>query len=164
MKEGITEVGLRGRQQDVTSGPVVKSEESSMTTSLPPVRSSLSVLPLTKLPPLFTSIRRAESGGSIRLIVAGELDLAARDRFDADLAEAQDHSDRVLIDLRALTFIDCACLATLFVAAGHAQREGAALILVGPLVQVRRLLDLIGSPPGVAVLDHGDLHEQPVAA
>jgi anti-anti-sigma factor len=137
-----------------------------MSTSLPPFRSSPSVLALSKPPPLFTSSNRAEPGGSIRLLLAGELDLAVRDRFDADLAQAQDHSDRVLIDLGALTFIDCACLASLFAAGRRAGHEHAVLIFLGPLGQVRRLLDLVGAPTEVSVLDHGDLdeHRAPVAA
>jgi anti-anti-sigma factor len=150
----------------VTSGPVAKSEEfRMMITSLRPSRSALSVLPPAK-PPLFTSSRRAETDGSIRLIVAGELDLAARHHFETDLGEAQDASDRVLLDLGALTFIDCACIASLFAAAGRGRREGAVLIIVSPCGQVRRVLDLVGSPAGVAVLEHDDLPERraPVAA
>lgn len=105
-------------------------------------------------------------GGSIRLIVAGELDLAARHRFQAALDGAQNDSDRVLLDLRALTFIDCACIASLFAAATPGRGERAALVLLSPRGQVRRMLDLVGSPAGLAVLEHDDLpeHRAPVAA
>jgi anti-anti-sigma factor len=115
---------------------------------------------------VFISSRRAETGGSIRVILAGELDLAERRHLESDLEMAQNDSHRVLIDLRALSFIDCACTATLFASARRARGEGAVLIFLGPLGQVRRLLDLVGPPPGVAVLERSDLHEPrpPVAA
>jgi anti-anti-sigma factor len=132
----------------------------------PPFRSPLSLLPPPQPPPLFMANRRVEPGGSIYLLVAGELDLPVQRHFESALAEAQDDSDRVLLDLSALTFIDCACLATLFIAAMRGRRDQAALILLAPRGQVRRLLDVVGAPPGVAVLDHGDLpeHRAPVAA
>jgi hypothetical protein len=46
-----------------------------MTTFLPSIRPALRVLPPPRPSPQFSSSRRAETGGSIRLILAGELDL-----------------------------------------------------------------------------------------
>lgn len=135
-----------------------------MSISPSPSRPMLSVVSRPRPAPLFISSRRAEAGGSIRLVLAGELDLSARHRFDGDVAEAQAHSGRVLLDLRALTFVDCACLAIVFAAARRARSEGSVLILLDPRGQVRRMLDLVGSPPGTAVLDEGDLREHRVPA
>lgn len=104
----------------------------------------------------FTSTRRAESG-SIRLILAGELDLAFRPAFETAVADAQTDSDRVLLDMRALTLIDCANLAVVFNAAERSRRDESVLILLSPRDQVRRVLDLLGAPPGAAVLDHEEL-------
>ncbi len=42
-----------------------------------------------KPPARFISSRRAETGGTIRLILAGDLDLAARRHLESDLDEAQ---------------------------------------------------------------------------
>jgi anti-anti-sigma factor len=106
--------------------------------------------------PSFLSSRRAEPGGTIRLILAGELDLASQPYFKAALDSAQADSDRVLLDLNALTLIDCACLSTIFAAAERGRHEEAVLILLKPRGQVRRVLDLVGLPPGVSILAHGD--------
>jgi anti-anti-sigma factor len=128
-----------------------------MTTSVSAGSPSLS--PLTKAnppPPFFLSSRRAEAGGTIRLCLAGELDLAAQPEFKAALDAAQADSDRVVLDLSALTLIDCAALSTIFVAADRGRRDGAVLILFDPRGQVRRLLDLVGPPPGVSVLAQDD--------
>jgi anti-anti-sigma factor len=108
-------------------------------------------------PPLFSSTRRTESGGSIRLILAGELDLAARPQLITALDGAQDDSDRVVLDLAALVLIDCACLFVVFVAGDRSARERAVLILFNPRDQVRRMFDLVGTPAGVMILDSGDL-------
>jgi anti-anti-sigma factor len=106
-------------------------------------------------PPFFLSSRRFETGGSIRLILAGELDLAAHPTFQAALDSARADSDRVLLDLSALTFIDGDALAIIFAAAERLHREGAALILVEPRGQVRRVLSLLNLPPAVSVLTEG---------
>jgi anti-anti-sigma factor len=116
-------------------------------------------LPPAMPPPLFMVSRRAETGGTIRLVLVGELDLAAQHHFEADLESAQHHSDRVVLDLRALSLIDCACVGTIFAAARRARDEGAVLILLAARGAVRRVLDLIGPPPDAAVLDPGDIHE-----
>lgn len=138
---------------------------SHLPQSRPKPKGQLSSAP--ELPPwLFMSTRRAEPGGTIRLILAGELDLAANLHFEATLDAAQADSDRVMLDLSALTLIDCSGLGTVYAAAERARREGTALILLEPRGQVRRLLGLVGRPPGVSVLDRGDLRElqPPVAA
>jgi anti-anti-sigma factor len=109
------------------------------------------------LPHLFTSTRWAETGGSIRVFLAGELDLAGRAHFESALADAQGDSNRVLVDLGALTLIDCSALSVLFTAAERSRREDGLLILVSPRGQVRRMVELVGAPPGVAVLDREDL-------
>ena len=116
-------------------------------------------------PQFFLASRRAEAGGAIRLVLAGELDLAEQPEFKAALDAAQTDSDRVVLDLGALTLIDCACLSTIFAAAEHGRSEEAVLLLLGPCGQVLRLLDL-AAPPGVSVLAQGDPPDRvaPVAA
>jgi anti-anti-sigma factor len=113
-------------------------------------------------PPLFSCTRRAEGRNSIRLVLAGELDLSARTHFEQALRDAQTDASRVTLDLQALTLIDCASLSVVFDAAIEARRRDAVLILLDPRGQVRRVLDLTGVPDGVAVLERSD--SKPLAA
>jgi anti-sigma B factor antagonist len=135
-----------------------------MTVSAPDLSSSLS--PVTKAmppPPFFLCSRRAEAGSTIRLVLAGELDLAAEPEFKAALHTARAESDRVLLDLTALTLIDCAALSTIFAAAEGSDGKEAVLVLFEPRGQVRRMLGLVGPPPGVSVLPRGDSPDQVIA-
>lgn len=113
--------------------------------------------PLPVLPIGFSWTRRAERPDSVRLVLAGELDLAARPIFEAALGGAQTDSYRVLLDLGALTLIDCASLRVVFAAAARSRGEGAVLILLSMRGQVRRLIDLVGAPRGVVILEQEDL-------
>jgi anti-anti-sigma factor len=132
---------------------------SPQTTTAPVRRPPGSLRP----PPLFTCTRRAENGGSIRLLLAGELDLAARAHFAQAVGDAQSDSNRVVLDLRMLTLIDCASLSVVFDAAVEARRTGGVLILLDPRGQVRRVLDLTGAPDGVAVLERSDSEPETAA-
>lgn len=111
-------------------------------------------------PPLFSCSRMAEHGGRVRLILAGELDLASRGHFEQALSDALSAGSRVLLDLRALTLIDCASLSVVFDAALDARRTGVVLVLLEPRGQVRRVLDLVGAPDGVAVLERTDIEQE----
>jgi anti-anti-sigma factor len=113
-------------------------------------------------PPLFSCTRRAEGRDSIRLILCGELDLSARPHFEQAMRDAQCDASRVVLDLQALTLIDCAALAVVFDAAAEARRRDTVLVLLEPRGQVRRVLDLTGAPDGVAVLERSDA--EPLAA
>lgn len=127
-----------------------------------PAVSTQSVGPSLRPSPLFSCSRRAEGRGSIRLILAGELDLSARAHFEQALRDAQSDASRVVLDLQALTLIDCASLSVVFDAAVETRRRDGVLILLDPRGQVRRVLDLTGAPDGVAVLASSDA--EPVAA
>jgi len=126
---------------------------------MPVPASSLSRRPGLAPSPLFCCTRRAEGTSSIRLILAGELDLSVRPHLEQAMKDAQADAGRVVLDLQALTLIDCASLAGVFGAAVQARRDDAILILLEPRGQVRRVLDLTGAPDGVAVLERSDVLE-----
>jgi anti-sigma B factor antagonist len=77
-------------------------------------------------------------GGTCVLTLAGELDLCRAPALERALAEAAEPDAareglRVVVDLRAVTFLDSNTLALLLAAHGRQQaRRGELLILVGP--------------------------------
>jgi len=77
-------------------------------------------------------------GGTTVLAVSGELDLHRAPALERALAEALEpdaaqERRRVVVDMRAVTFLDSTTLALLLAAHGRQQaRGGEVLILVGP--------------------------------
>lgn len=132
--------------------------------SVPPASLTSPSGPALVPPSLFTCTLRVEGRGTIRLVLAGELDLSFRAHFQQALTDAQADASRVILDLQALTLIDCASLSVVFDAAVEARRRDAVLILLDPRGQVRRVLDLTGAPDGAAVLERGDAEALTAAA
>jgi anti-anti-sigma factor len=81
------------------------------------------------------------TAGSVVVRAVGELDLATCDDLHATLAPLRDKPRAILLDLSALTFIDCAGLRELQIA-GLAQSRVA---VVAPSAPVLRLLQLSGA-------------------
>ena len=74
----------------------------------------------------------------------GELDLSTAGAFDRCLWEAQSHSRRVVLDLRALVFIDSAGLRSVLAARLRAINWHHRLDVVCGPGQARRMLSLSG--------------------
>jgi anti-anti-sigma factor len=93
--------------------------------------------------------------GVTRLWLVGEFDLAAAPGLDAALRQAQSGSDRVVVDLRQLVFLDCTCLQTLLVAHACAQRAGVRLTIAHPPRAVKHLLALTGTADRLTIVHAG---------
>lgn len=111
--------------------------------------------PVEAPPPPPAAIRfeckcKLDAQGSAFLELSGELDGAVCGEFETRLAEAVRASATVTLDLRRLTFMDCAGYAVLL-AAARASRPEARLILTGCRGQVSRFLDLVGLPEKVEI-------------
>ena len=79
------------------------------------------------------------------LAVSGELDLAAASSLEEELDRAlSSGSQRIVVDLKSLEFIDSTGLSVLVRAHQRAQESGLELGLVNPGAQVERLLSLTG--------------------
>lgn len=82
-------------------------------------------------------------GGGHLVIASGELDLAATPRLSTVLAMAGSGStQRVVLDLVAVDFIDSTALGTILRAAEELDRAGHRLAVVVPEGPVRRLLEM----------------------
>ena len=83
-------------------------------------------------------------GASVVVSVRGELDITSRQRFDDCLSEAAASSDRVILDMSAVDFMDTSALAVIV---GHWRRQVAAggmLLLAGARYRYTRALWITG--------------------
>lgn len=76
------------------------------------------------------------------LRLEGEVDLARQPSMVADIASRLRQDPRLIIDVTAVTFIDCTGLGTLLAAQTHAHEVGGHLALVGPCAPLSRILEL----------------------
>jgi anti-anti-sigma factor len=92
-----------------------------------------------------------EEGGSgaAWVRVAGELDLLTSPKLEQTLGEAQRYARLVALDLRELTFIDCAGVHVIL----DAQRAECRLVLVRGQAHVDRVLTLTGACEQVEIVD-----------
>ena len=94
-------------------------------------------------PPLLTAEARL-APGRIVITVRGELDVTTVPVLSACLAEvAAESPARLVLDLAALTFADCAG-ARVIACAGSILSPGSAVVLRSPAPSVRRVLELTG--------------------
>ena len=93
-------------------------------------------------PSTVASFAFRDVGGCRVLEAAGEIDLATAGAFRAALLAAVEGSDRRVVDLSAVTFIDCAGLSALAVVLGRVRAAGGGLHLVGATGIVGRVVAL----------------------
>jgi anti-sigma B factor antagonist len=81
-----------------------------------------------------------QNGGVLRL--EGEIDLARRQLIVDDIETRLRQHPQLVIDVSAVTFIDCTGLGTLLWAHTRAEDFGGGLALVGPCAALSRILEL----------------------
>ncbi len=100
------------------------------------------------------SCRWSDSGvGAAWVHVAGELDLATSPQLEVALREAQFGASTVVLDLRALSFIDSAGARVIAAAAARARPDGRRLMVVRGAREVERLLTLTGTAGELETFD-----------
>jgi anti-sigma B factor antagonist len=92
-------------------------------------------------PPEFSLSRRRMAGAGC-VALSGELDLATAPVADHELRQAQREARDVLLDLRALTFIDVCGLNMILAAATRARQEGARMVVLHGSSPVSRIFEL----------------------
>lgn len=85
-----------------------------------------------------------DCGDRIRIVAAGELDLATASQLDAALTEVEATADRIELDLAALTFMDSSGINLLIRHARRVEGAGPALAIVPPPPRVARVLEVAG--------------------
>jgi anti-sigma B factor antagonist len=94
-----------------------------------------------------------EGRGAAWVSASGELDLASAPQFKQTVDEALKHALLVIIDLRAVTFIDSAGLHAVIDADARARENEQRLVLIRGSEQVGRLFDLVGLTGRLKILD-----------
>ena len=112
-------------------------------------------------PPEEFSISAQDRGRAVHLTLRGELDLATAPELEQLVNERIDAGDEVVVDLRALEFMDSSGIRVLVASHARAGRVGTELIVVRPptgsavakIVEVSGLdgeLNLVDDPPPAA--------------
>lgn len=107
-------------------------------------------------PPAPFAVRTHTSAdGSLRVALAGELDLATAPAAAKELKAAQARSPLVWLDLRGLTFMDSSGVHLVAAAQTRTRRRGGRLVIVNCPPPVRRVFELTG------VLEHLEFAARP---
>jgi anti-sigma B factor antagonist len=95
--------------------------------------------------------------------ITSELDITTAPQLKETLREAQLRARRVVLDLRELTFMDCAGIHVILDASDHARQAEGQLVLVRGPSHVDRLFTLTGTSDALEIVDL-DPVEPPVQA
>jgi anti-sigma B factor antagonist len=95
-------------------------------------------------------------GGSAEVRIEGEIDVCVADQLHELLLRiAQVHGPRLLLDLSAVSFMDCAGLRALVLTLRHAEQRGWSVHLTAASARVRKIITLTGLENALPVRDQG---------
>lgn len=95
----------------------------------------------------------AEGRGAAWVSARGELDLASAPQFTQALDQALEQALLVIVDLRALTFIDSTGIHAIVNADAQARQTGHRLVLIRGSGQVARVFALTGLSDRLRIVD-----------
>ncbi|MDQ6804670.1 MAG: STAS domain-containing protein [Actinomycetota bacterium] len=122
---------------------------------------SSSPYPAEAAPPGFQCACSPGGSGSVRVRVAGELDLSTAPLLEQTLRRAERRARLIVLDLRELTFMDSAGLHVIVNASIRASQSRRRLVLVRGPSQVDRLFTMTGAADVLEISDL-DTVEAPV--
>jgi anti-sigma B factor antagonist len=103
------------------------------------------------------SVRPGFSGAVVR--IEGEIDFCAADRLQELLLRVtRAHGPWLLLDLSAVTFIDCAGLRALVLARRRAELCGWSIHLIAASAMVRKIITLTGAKDALPVWNLASAH------
>ena len=102
------------------------------------------------------NIFRHRQGDRVIVVPEGEIDVASADRVRQETRAAQDESSVVVLDLRAVTFIDSSGMGALVELQREADANDISLALVRGPAEVQRVIDLTGLGERLTLLDDPD--------
>ena len=82
--------------------------------------------------------------GVIKVILDGRLDIAGADIIDVQFSAIAGAHKGVVVDLAAVSFLASIGIRTLLMGAKSVQRRGGCLVLLNPVADVERALEVTG--------------------
>jgi len=99
------------------------------------------------------SVTRRRAGDAVVVSPRGEIDLATVDELGAALAQAAQESGHVVLDLRAVAFMDSAGVRLVLTTSRALDERGGALTVVQGPHEVRRVFELVGLTERLTIVD-----------
>ena len=99
------------------------------------------------------SVTVAPEADGARVVFKGELDLAGTDAAQNAIAQAEESSGMLVLDLSGLTFMDSTGLEIVLRAARRAHDSGRRLVVARPSPYVRRLFELTAIDQSLDIVD-----------
>ena len=97
------------------------------------------------------------NGGTVRLALSGELDIASADHVEATLARVEEDAPPTLVlDLRQLAFVDSTGLRIIVAADERAREHGRRLVLVRGPEAIQRILRMTRLDERLEIVDDPD--------
>jgi len=90
------------------------------------------------------SVSTTSDGGTATLTIAGELDMMTAPGVRAELIDAIDNFEHVVVDIGALDVVDSAGLATLLAARKRADAADRRLELIRPTPSFKKVAEIAG--------------------
>ena len=105
------------------------------------------------MPPIFDISEARDDRGQVRLLLAGELDMATAHVLAERLRRAATRGEAVVVDLSDLTFMDSSGLRLLLRAAADSQRDGWQLGIRRPPPRIWRSMEVSGAGPFLPLVE-----------
>jgi|SRR4051794_36085034 len=99
------------------------------------------------------SVTRRRVGDAVIVAPAGEIDLATIDAVAAEIDAGSAEAALVVLDLRAVTFLDSAGIRLVLTSARRLAAAGGELAVVHGPAEVQRVFNLVGLDGRVRLLD-----------
>lgn len=97
-------------------------------------------------------VRPSGSGALVR--IEGEIDVCVADRLQELLLRiTRAHGPRLLLDLSAVSFMDCAGLRALVLTLRHSEQRGWSMHVIAASAMVRKIITLTGAEDALPVRD-----------
>jgi anti-sigma B factor antagonist len=105
--------------------------------------------------PVLRVMERIEGDGDVVLTVQGEVDMATVWTLESRLAEVCARNAAVTVDLRRVTFLDCAGLRLLLAQHAEGHARGCEVVFIQGPPAVRRLFELTGTLDALPFVELG---------